>query len=79
MRNHSLVRALAGAAFVLLGCCLTGCSDSDDDPAPLLPSGEALTRDLIVNGTTDSADPIDVNGLNLQFSEDPNAFDDLFQ
>jgi hypothetical protein len=78
MRPDHCLRALGGAALVLLGCGLAGCSDSDD-PAPLLPSGESLTRDLIVNGTTDSADPIDVNALDLQFSEDPHAFDDFFQ
>lgn len=76
--DTTLLRGLGCAAFVLLGLGLAGCSDSDD-PAPALPSGEALARDLVVNGTTESADPVDVNGLSLQFSEDPNAFDDFFQ
>ncbi len=69
-------RGLGLATFVCLGLGFSACSDNDDE-APLLPSGEALTRDLLVNGTTETAEPIDVNGLSLQFSEDPNAFDDL--
>jgi len=77
MKHHtSFFRGLGLASLVILAAGFSACSNNDDD-APLLPSGEALTRDLIVNGTTETADPVDVNGLNLQFSEDPNAFNDL--
>ena len=78
--KHStkMLRIVGRVAFALVAAGLAGCSDSDD-PAPLLPSGEGLARDLIANGTTDSADPVDVNGLNLTFSEDPDAFADFFQ
>jgi hypothetical protein len=78
LRATKMLRAIGRVAFALAVAGLAGCSDGDD-PAPLLPSGEGLARDLIANGTTDSADPIDVNGLNLEFSEDPDAFADFFQ
>lgn len=78
MKHSSLSRGgLWFTGSLLVGLALAGCNDNDDDNGPVLPSGESLVRELIVNGTTESAEPIDVNGLNLQFSEDPNAFNDL--
>ena len=72
MEARNLLAVLACAAAFSLAAC-----HDDDDDGAVLPSGESLTRDLLVNGTSDVAEPIELNGLDLQFSEDPDAFADL--
>lgn len=60
---------------IVLALC-AGCHDSDDD-GPTTPSGNALVTSLIQDNTTDSAEPVDVNDLDLDFSEDEGAFSDI--
>ncbi len=64
--------------LVLALSMLAACSDNDDDPVDTTPSGNSLVQSLVEDNTTDSAEPIDVNDLDLQFSEDENAFSGLF-
>jgi len=56
---------------------VAGCHDSDDDDGPSTPSGNALVTSLIRDNTTDSAEPVELNDLDLDFSEDEGAFSDL--
>lgn len=60
------------------GLACAACHDDDDDDDNT-PSGNALVTDLVTNNTSDSAEPIDINDLELEFSEDENAFSSFFQ
>lgn len=59
--------------FALLGLAACGGGGSDT------PSGNSFVQSQIADGTNDVAEPVDINGSNLQFSESPTAFDSLFQ
>jgi hypothetical protein len=73
MRKH-LCLCLSLAA---LG--ITACHDSGgDDNGPATPSGESLVNSLILDNTTDSAEPVEINDLDLQFSESEDAFSSFF-
>ena len=64
---------------LLVVCCgVAACSDGDSDDGPATPSGESLVGQLITSNTTDSAEPVELNGLALQFSEDEDAFAGFF-
>ncbi len=75
--NTKLHAALLLAAG--LACAACNDNDNDDDDSPSGPSGNVLVTDLITNNTTDSAEPIEINDLDLEFSEDEDAFSDFFQ
>lgn len=57
-------------ALMLLGAC----HDSDGSDAV---SADALVTDLIQNQTTESGEPVEVNGVNFVFPTDDGAFDDV--
>lgn len=66
--------SLALAALALLA--IESCNGSHHDDGTSF-SGFVTTQ--IENGTSDSAEPVPVTGTDFQFSEDPHAFDALFQ
>lgn len=78
MSTRSMTRKLHAVLLLAAGLACAACHDDDDDGTSG-SSGDALVRDLVTNNTSDSAEPIDVNDLDLQFSGDENAFSDLFQ
>ena len=59
----SLLLAVAGAA----------CHDSSGGGGQV--SFETTVTDLIQNQTSDTGEPIEVDGTTFAFDEDPNAFD----
>lgn len=61
------------AALVVLGL-LGACHDSDGSDAV---NADALVTDLIQNQTTETGEPVEVNGVQLVFPTDEGAFDDL--
>lgn len=64
---------------IALGLLALGaCGNGHDDGPDAGPSGNGLVQGLISDNTTDSAEPVDVNDLDLQFSEDEDAFSGLF-
>lgn len=65
-------------ASLLLGLVAAGCHGDGDDDGPSAPSGQTLVGQLITSNTTDSAEPVELNGLDLQFSESETAFDAFF-
>lgn len=42
------------------------------------PSGNAFVASQIAGNTNDTAEPVQINDSDLQFSENPAAFDALF-
>lgn len=72
MRRTTLLAACATS--LLLGAC----NDSDDDGAPPPPQFSTFVTDLI-DDTADDTEPISLEGRTFTFSEDPEAFDDLFE
>ncbi len=64
-------RSTLAAIAVLALACACGGGGSQGAAAP---SGNALVQDLIRNQTSESAEPVDINGLDLAFSTDPEAF-----
>ncbi|MCY2959013.1 MAG: hypothetical protein NTY35_02520 [Planctomycetota bacterium] len=62
--------------LLALGACN---SSNNDDAQDTGPTGNSLVESLIIDNTTDSAEPVDINDLDLQFSEDENAFSGLFE
>lgn len=65
-------------AIAIALLALGACGHDKDHGVDAGPSGNGLVQSLIVDNTTDSAEPVDVNDLELQFSEDANAFSGLF-
>ncbi len=65
-------------AIALVLLALGACNHGHDDAPDAGPSGNGLVQSLISDNTTDSAEPVDVNDLDLQFSEDEDAFSGLF-
>ena len=63
-------RTLGLLALALLGAC----HDSDGSDAV---GADALVTDLILNRTTESGAPVEVNGVNVVFPQDEAAFDDV--
>lgn len=61
-------------ALLLALALLGGCHDSDGSDAV---SAEALVTDLLMNQTTESGAPVEVNGVNLAFPADEGAFEDV--
>ena len=57
-------------ALALLGAC----RDSDGSDAV---SADALVTDLIQNRTSETGEPVEVNGVELAFPADEGAFDDV--
>lgn len=70
---------MRGAIVLFLALALAACSDNDDDDGPDVPSGQALVTNLIQDNTTESAEPVEINDLDLEFSEDENAYSALFE
>lgn len=71
-----LVRAggLALGAVALLFC---SCSNSSDDDTPP-PAFTTFVTNLI-DDTADDTEPVSLDGRTFTFSEDPEAFADLFE
>lgn len=71
MKRSIVLAVVAGA----LGSCLGACSGRG--------GGDESDFDNFVHGvvaqTSETSEPVDINGLEFDFSEDPAAFDDLFQ
>jgi hypothetical protein len=62
--------------FALLLGALCACHESDDDDG--VNSSDAFVTNLIQN-TAEDTEPVSLDGVEFQFSEDENAFDALFQ
>lgn len=79
-------------AFILasLGVIgLAGCDNDDDDPqlggppSPPAPPAAGVEFSQFVKdqfaATADDTDPVPVDDTDFEFSDDPTAYDDLFQ
>ncbi len=66
-----------GAIVVLIAFTTLACSSDSDDGDGGGATSDAFVLDLIDN-TADDTDPVAINGTTFSFSEDENAFDDLF-
>jgi len=65
------------AAALALGA--VGCDDDDDEVVPPPPASTFNTFVLQqFAATADDTSPQEINGTTFTFSEDPNAFDSLF-
>ena len=73
------MRALRPALALFLVPLAACGGGSGGAPAPAVSSGQSLVSGLISNNTSDSAEPVELEGLDLQFSDDPHAFDTLLQ
>ncbi len=74
------MRTATSILFGLTLSFLAGCNNNNNNNGQdesATPSGEALVTSLIQDNTTDSAEPVDVNDLDLDFSEDGGAFSSL--
>lgn len=70
----SSLELLLASAILALG---TSCSGSHrDDPAP---TNFTSFVQGIVSSTSETAEPVSIDGREFSFSEDPAAFDALFQ
>ena len=72
------MRNITTIALTLVLASFAACSNNDSNNAVAAPSGNALVQSLVDDNTTDSAEPVEINDLDLQFSEDENAFSGLF-
>lgn len=63
---------LAAAALLLAGCGGGGGGGG----APAATDFTAFVKDRLAE-TADTTDPVDINGLDFRFDEDPAAFDDV--
>ena len=70
------MKKCAIAIAVLLGALAAGCHHSDDDGGN---GSDGFVTGLIQSGTSEAAEPTPINGVDFAFSEDPHAFDALFQ
>lgn len=59
--------------LALFACGLAACGGSGSGP-----SGAAFVKNQL-NRTSDTAEPANIDGLDLQFSGQTSEFDDLFQ
>lgn len=59
-----------------LALFLAGCSD-DDDGGAAATDFDAFVTDVVVNGTSETAEPVEIDGVAFAFDEDPAAFDDV--
>ena len=73
MENHKRIAPAAAAALTLLACGCNGGGD-DDDQVQL----EGFVAALIAE-TSDTTDPVPIEGQQFVFGEDPDAFDDIVQ
>jgi hypothetical protein len=76
MSTPKLLTSIVLCAAVASAACHGGGSESPP-PAPT-PSGDTFVLDAVQH-TDDTSEPIAINGQELTFSEDPHAFDPLFQ
>ena len=74
--------AICSALFLCAtGILSSSCSSSNDDTSPPPPpsfSGDSLVFDAVQH-TSETSEPVAINGQDLTFSEDPHAFDSVFQ
>ena len=72
-RLHTLPAIVAGA----VGLLVTGCGGGGrhDDSTT---NGTTFVQGLVTS-SSDTAEPVSLDGKTFTFSEDPNAFDALFQ
>jgi hypothetical protein len=67
--------SLAAALFFASGA--SACHDDDGGGGGGQTSFTATVTDLIVNQTSETGEPIEVDGTTFAFSDDPTAFDTL--
>ncbi len=60
--------------FLVGGLLLSACHDSDGSGATAF---DPLVTNLIQNGTSESGEPIEVNGQTFVFPTSESAFDDV--
>ena len=72
--STSLARAAVLAALLALSAC-----NGDGGGSVAAPSGDALAQSLILDSTSDSAEPVEINDLDLDFSTDGTAFSGFFE
>lgn len=72
MQHTSKLRRVVLALGV--AALAAGCSDSDDDGTRF--DGFVLN---LIDQTSDTTEPVAIEGQNFVFNEDPAAFDALFQ
>jgi hypothetical protein len=70
------MRRVGSNVLALLLVPLAACSSGGGGPAT--PSGDALVGSLLADNTTDSAEPVELNDLDLEFSEDEDAYAAFF-
>jgi hypothetical protein len=76
MNTTSVLTTILLCAALASAACHGGGSET---PAqPVTPSGDSFVLDA-VHHTDDTSEPIAINGQELTFSEDPHAFDAVFQ
>jgi hypothetical protein len=73
MQQHSSTRRRVAFALIVTAL-VAGCSDSDDDGTNF--DGFVLG---LIDDTSDTAEPVSLEGRNFAFNENPAAFDTLFQ
>lgn len=72
MRRNTFLLAGAAALVLAFGSCGGGSSKTK-------PTNFNAFVNSIATTQSDTAEPVDVNGTQFTFSEDPAAFDALFQ
>lgn len=72
MSNNRWVITLAAAALLLAGCGGGGGGGG----APAATDFTAFVKDRLTE-TAETTEPVDINGLDFRFEEDPAAFDDV--
>ena len=60
--------------FLAAALSLAACNDDDGSSATAF---DPLVTDLIQNQTTETGEPVEVNGQTFAFPTDENAFDDV--
>lgn len=72
-RHHTVSLALAGVVGLFVTGCGGGGSHRDSTT-----NGTTFVQGLVTS-TSDTTEPVSLEGKTITFSEDPNAFDALFQ
>lgn len=68
------IRFTSGAfALTILGLCCTGCSSGSSGGQ----SFNSFAQNLVAD-TADDTEPVEINGRDFRFSENEDAFDNLF-